>query len=659
MIIWVNSTVLIGSAMNLRQGIGLLVVFTAYLLIGGAVFMVLEKTPVVKVNDTYQALDTFKNRLLSIDTAEIKGVNITQWTAYVNQIFKNVSFIYLQQNTTMGKWSFYDSTFFCLTVITTIGYGNKYPTTESSRGFCILYALIGIPLTGIWMAGIGHLFSKKLLKVHEKTRSSNSPRLTLIINTITYLIPGFVIFLLMPAAIFMSMEEWSYLDGFYYAVITLTTIGFGDLVAGQNNRNYNLAYLVGIMVWIIFGLGYLSMILNFIAKAMKSKHMKKIEQTLTKNLKQTQDAFAKEVDYLIKTMNDLIKRKHGELPKIHRRSSCPSIETATSVKQSLVRSLSQGSLVEEPIHTTPATTATTSMTTGSTATTMDNPANFIFDLAMAIACGEMNKTGGSTDGRSLSASFGQSDRPNHVAQLLTMALLPQLRATTEQTNGLSIPIPIPTPTSAKSNLSVFDFKNSTKTSTKPKQKVLKSHSVVGNFLFPFGIGQSQSPSSSTSLSPSPSSSSSPRPSLPSNVEDSCSVDVSGVHLQRKPSEPKPLSDSHNLFKNIMMKRQLDRTESSPLSKLNYETFAAKLGRRGSTAKTKSPLAVNPNLNNNKTEIADDAKLSNGYLDFLNPRKPSSATSDNSVVVQIQEDTAKEDNDEDKKSDKLKKSGSNC
>jgi hypothetical protein len=48
-----------------------------------------------------------------------------------------------------------------------------------------------------------------------------------------YIIPGFVIFMVIPAVVFWHIEEgWSYLDSLYFAFVALTTIGFGDYVAG-------------------------------------------------------------------------------------------------------------------------------------------------------------------------------------------------------------------------------------------------------------------------------------------------------------------------------------------------------------------------------------------------------------------------------------------
>ena len=48
-----------------------------------------------------------------------------------------------------------------------------------------------------------------------------------------YLIPGFIVFMVIPAVIFWYIEDgWTYLDSLYFAFVALMTIGFGDFVAG-------------------------------------------------------------------------------------------------------------------------------------------------------------------------------------------------------------------------------------------------------------------------------------------------------------------------------------------------------------------------------------------------------------------------------------------
>lgn len=47
------------------------------------------------------------------------------------------------------------------------------------------------------------------------------------------LLSGLLFFLLLPPLLFCHMEGWSYVESFYFAFITLSTVGFGDYVIGE------------------------------------------------------------------------------------------------------------------------------------------------------------------------------------------------------------------------------------------------------------------------------------------------------------------------------------------------------------------------------------------------------------------------------------------
>ena len=53
----------------------------------------------------------------------------------------------------VASWSFGQSFFFSSTVVTTIGYGHQTPLSPEGKFFCILYALIGIPMTMLLITG--------------------------------------------------------------------------------------------------------------------------------------------------------------------------------------------------------------------------------------------------------------------------------------------------------------------------------------------------------------------------------------------------------------------------------------------------------------------------------------------------------------------------
>lgn len=59
-----------------------------------------------------------------------------------------------------------------------------------------------------------------------------SPTNVRIISAVSSILIGLVIFLGVPTLVFKEVENWTWLEAAYFVVITLTTVGFGDYVAG-------------------------------------------------------------------------------------------------------------------------------------------------------------------------------------------------------------------------------------------------------------------------------------------------------------------------------------------------------------------------------------------------------------------------------------------
>lgn len=68
------------------------------------------------------------------------------------------------------------------------------------------------------------------------------------------------------AAAFSRYEGWSYFDSIYYCFITLTTIGFGDMVALQkdNALDKKPEYVMFALIFILFGLAIVAASLNLL-----------------------------------------------------------------------------------------------------------------------------------------------------------------------------------------------------------------------------------------------------------------------------------------------------------------------------------------------------------------------------------------------------------
>jgi potassium channel subfamily K protein 1 len=113
------------------------------------------------------------------------------------------------------------------------------------RIICIIYAIVGVPMTLLLLS----IIVRKLLillnntylwfrrKFSSDRRSESKIRF---IHLLLVLIFTIIFLFIIPSIIFLYLEEnWSFIDAFYFCFISLTTIGLGDLVAGDSPTQRN------------------------------------------------------------------------------------------------------------------------------------------------------------------------------------------------------------------------------------------------------------------------------------------------------------------------------------------------------------------------------------------------------------------------------------
>lgn len=230
-----------------------------YLSIGAAIFQILEEPNWQSARDRYT---------LQKENIVKKYKCLTK--ADLDEILETVSEAAGQGVTIVGDihhntWDWANSVIFASTIVTTIGFGNVAPKTKSGRVFCILYGLCGIPLCLVWISELGSFFGDRAKRLSGiLIRKGVSVKRVQLTCTALFLLWGLLVHLVLPPVVFMYMEGWSYLEGLYYSFITLTTVGFGDYVAGVNPKmNYPRLYRTFAELWIYMGLAWLSLFFSW------------------------------------------------------------------------------------------------------------------------------------------------------------------------------------------------------------------------------------------------------------------------------------------------------------------------------------------------------------------------------------------------------------
>lgn len=152
------------------------------------------------------------------------------------------------------------------------GFGHISPATDGGKFFTVIYALIGIPFTSLFLIDTGMLFKAKFDIMSKNfqdflARFISVRRIRLVIVGLVFAIGHYVLFVSIPGIIFSVIEGWSYMDAQYFSFIALSTIGLGDFVPTEqvNGGWQEWIYKVGTAVYYYTGMVTL-VVIGFIAQ---------------------------------------------------------------------------------------------------------------------------------------------------------------------------------------------------------------------------------------------------------------------------------------------------------------------------------------------------------------------------------------------------------
>ncbi|GIY22273.1 open rectifier potassium channel protein 1 [Caerostris darwini] len=101
------------------------------------------------------------------------------------------------------------------------------------------------------------------------------------------------------------------------------------LALGNFEGDYVGFYKTFVVLWIIFGLGYLAMILNYISRMMRCKQIRRVERKLSSSIYQTQQKMGQRLDEVYQILHD-VSRNRTSRPRnrmaIKRMQSFPAPE---------------------------------------------------------------------------------------------------------------------------------------------------------------------------------------------------------------------------------------------------------------------------------------------------------------------------------------------
>lgn len=236
--------------------VGVIGLIVAYTLVGAFVFIELEsrtnRLPLL-LREGHQRRARYVD-LLWNTTHHLNVLHYEKWRHDVNvtllnyqkEVVLHVKRGYDATDRADSGWSFPAAIMYCITVYTTIGYGNLTPKTGYGKLATVLYALLGIPLMLLYMSNVGEVLATSFKYTHNKMcrcRRRNATEAAVTVESspaedpetvsVTSCLLVMLVFVVGGAILFSAWEGWDYVDGSYFCFTSLLTIGFGDFVPGN------------------------------------------------------------------------------------------------------------------------------------------------------------------------------------------------------------------------------------------------------------------------------------------------------------------------------------------------------------------------------------------------------------------------------------------
>ncbi|XP_062602818.1 potassium channel subfamily K member 16-like [Saccostrea cucullata] len=303
-----------------KRMVVLLVLVVVYLCVGAAIFSQIEGDPEI---ERRLRLEAFLRNFIGNHSC-VKHDDLINVLRQVDQEF-TFALNTLRNTTVYTQWDFIGSFSFVVTVVTTIGYGNLAPKTYPGKVALVVYALIGIPITLIMLNYLGQILTRLSTRVNKCKLCSAKPLVNKILNMVLIVTLGLTILFILPASVFSYVEDWTVLEALYYCFVTLSTIGFGDYIAAISenridHRGTGDLYRIVTYVWILFGLAYLSLLINYISNVFikKAEEMERLtKEKLEAEVSRLQQELAKTGKSVYKTAANVkssVKGKMWEAP---------------------------------------------------------------------------------------------------------------------------------------------------------------------------------------------------------------------------------------------------------------------------------------------------------------------------------------------------------
>jgi len=181
------------------------------------------------------------------------------------------------------NWTYWESLYFCVISLSTVGYGDVTPSTNFEKFFTVVYLYVGIAfvagivggLVGLALGGMLEEDRTEEMESASPTPTGPKPWYTLSKDQREILRAcGMIAFLtLIGSLVYYYNEGMSWIDAVYFCMITLATVGYGDI---DQKRETTKIFDIG---FILIGVPLMALCVARFAHVSRRRHQRQWVKT--------------------------------------------------------------------------------------------------------------------------------------------------------------------------------------------------------------------------------------------------------------------------------------------------------------------------------------------------------------------------------------------
>ncbi|XP_075265606.1 potassium channel subfamily K member 1-like [Convolutriloba macropyga] len=178
---------------------------------------------------------------------------------FVNEILEKLDVhefkVGADESEVIPNWEWSGAFYFCITTVTTIGYGNFTPSSKSGQVLVIVFSIIGIPGFLFTCSQVCHLHLHLSFKIRRRFCIYTYRRVAIYYLIVT--IVAFLLLFVLPLPVFIIGQDLSAVSSFYFIFVSLSTIGYGDINPtdpARKESEFRVLFSFGLWIYMLIGL---------------------------------------------------------------------------------------------------------------------------------------------------------------------------------------------------------------------------------------------------------------------------------------------------------------------------------------------------------------------------------------------------------------------